>query len=178
MSHFSPILLSTSMIWLVVLQILWLSPFFILWLSFWRFTITVVLDYFYQYLYILLTLWFAINCFFSVTWVYLHLFQQTNQVNLSIVPFESNSEETEDVCNHDFLLKDDLGMVCRICGLIQQRIEIFFWVFMEKGIEFLVQNSLINSLFVRMFQLLSLKIIFLYYFNLGFLPIASLPIDI
>jgi len=49
---------------------------------------------------------------------------------------------------------------------------------MEKGIEFMVQNSLINSLFVRMLQLLSLKIILLYYFNLGFLAIASLLIDI
>ncbi|CAD6202206.1 unnamed protein product [Miscanthus lutarioriparius] len=51
---------------------------------------------------------------------------ETNQVSLSIVPFESNSEETEDACSHDFLLKDDLGMVCRICGLIQQRIEKIF----------------------------------------------------
>jgi hypothetical protein len=49
---------------------------------------------------------------------------------------------------------------------------------MEKGIEFLVQNSLINSLVVRMLQLLSLKIILLYYFNLGLLLITSLPIDI
>ncbi|OQU93171.1 hypothetical protein SORBI_3001G494100 [Sorghum bicolor] len=52
--------------------------------------------------------------------------EKNNQVNLSIVPFVSNSEETEDACNHDFLLKDDLGMVCRICGLIQQRIDKIF----------------------------------------------------
>ncbi|KAJ1298654.1 hypothetical protein BS78_01G470100 [Paspalum vaginatum] len=44
----------------------------------------------------------------------------------SIVPLESNCEETEDACNHNYLLKDDLGIVCRICGLIQQRIESIF----------------------------------------------------
>jgi len=53
-------------------------------------------------------------------------FSEINQVNQGIVPIESNCEETEDACNHDFLLKDDLGIVCRICGLIQQRIENIF----------------------------------------------------
>ncbi|GJN24879.1 hypothetical protein PR202_gb12650 [Eleusine coracana subsp. coracana] len=32
----------------------------------------------------------------------------------------------EVACNHDFLMKDDLGIVCRVCGLIQQRIENIF----------------------------------------------------
>ncbi|GJN08989.1 hypothetical protein PR202_ga26953 [Eleusine coracana subsp. coracana] len=45
----------------------------------------------------------------------------------SIVTFEKNScEEMEVACNHDFLMKDDLGIVCRVCGLIQQRIENIF----------------------------------------------------
>ncbi|RLN41709.1 hypothetical protein C2845_PM01G04010 [Panicum miliaceum] len=52
--------------------------------------------------------------------------EQINQVNQSLVPIESNCEETEYACNHDFLLKDNLGIVCRICGLIQQRIENIF----------------------------------------------------
>ncbi|CAN6313946.1 unnamed protein product [Urochloa humidicola] len=52
--------------------------------------------------------------------------EQINQVNQSIVPIESKNEETEDACNHDFQLKDDLGIVCSICGLIQQRIENIF----------------------------------------------------
>ncbi|CAO1943879.1 unnamed protein product [Urochloa humidicola] len=52
--------------------------------------------------------------------------EQINQVNQSIVPIESNNEETEDACDHDFRLRDDLGIVCRICGLIQQRIENIF----------------------------------------------------
>ncbi|XP_062216720.1 protein CHROMATIN REMODELING 35-like isoform X2 [Phragmites australis] len=44
--------------------------------------------------------------------------------NQSIVPSEKNTcEEMEDACNHDFLMKDDLGIVCRVCGLIEQRIE-------------------------------------------------------
>ncbi|WVZ55581.1 hypothetical protein U9M48_006222 [Paspalum notatum var. saurae] len=51
---------------------------------------------------------------------------ETNRINQSIVPLESNCEETDDACNHNFLLKDDLGIVCRICGLIQQRIESIF----------------------------------------------------
>jgi hypothetical protein len=32
----------------------------------------------------------------------------------------------EEACNHDFLMKDDLGIVCRVCGLIQQHIDKFF----------------------------------------------------
>nr|XP_034572851.1 protein CHROMATIN REMODELING 35-like isoform X2 [Setaria viridis]TKV98031.1 hypothetical protein SEVIR_9G533600v2 [Setaria viridis] len=51
---------------------------------------------------------------------------EINQVGQNIVPIESNREETEDACNHDFLMKDDLGIVCRICGLIQKRIESIF----------------------------------------------------
>ncbi|CAL4929219.1 unnamed protein product [Urochloa decumbens] len=51
---------------------------------------------------------------------------EINQANQSIVPIESNNEDTENACNHDFRLKDDLGIVCRICGLIQQRIENIF----------------------------------------------------
>ncbi|KAL6902406.1 hypothetical protein ACP4OV_005282 [Aristida adscensionis] len=47
--------------------------------------------------------------------------------NQSIVPVEKNTnEEMEDSCNHDFLMKDDLGIVCRVCGLIHQRIENIF----------------------------------------------------
>uniref|UniRef100_A0A0D9VPW8 Helicase C-terminal domain-containing protein n=1 Tax=Leersia perrieri TaxID=77586 RepID=A0A0D9VPW8_9ORYZ len=44
----------------------------------------------------------------------------------NIVPSESSCEQVEDECHHDFLMKDDLGIVCRICGLIQQRIENIF----------------------------------------------------
>ncbi|KAF7007220.1 hypothetical protein CFC21_022173 [Triticum aestivum] len=44
----------------------------------------------------------------------------------SIVPSEKNSSEVVDDCHHDFVMKDDLGIVCRVCGLIQQRIENIF----------------------------------------------------
>ncbi|KAF0912900.1 hypothetical protein E2562_019480 [Oryza meyeriana var. granulata] len=45
----------------------------------------------------------------------------------SIVPSDNNSCEQEEAeCHHDFLMKDDLGIVCRVCGLIQQRIENIF----------------------------------------------------
>ncbi|XP_037483864.1 protein CHROMATIN REMODELING 35-like isoform X2 [Triticum dicoccoides] len=44
----------------------------------------------------------------------------------SIVPSEKNSSEVVDDCHHDFVMKDDLGIVCRICGLIQQCIENIF----------------------------------------------------
>ncbi|KAL5217914.1 hypothetical protein ABZP36_018598 [Zizania latifolia] len=47
--------------------------------------------------------------------------------NHSIVPSEKDiCEQAEDECHHDFLMKDDLGIVCRVCGLIQQRIENIF----------------------------------------------------
>ncbi|CAM0871428.1 unnamed protein product [Alopecurus aequalis] len=42
----------------------------------------------------------------------------------SIVPSEKDScEEVVDDCHHQYLKKDDLGLVCRVCGLIKQRIE-------------------------------------------------------
>uniref|UniRef100_A0A0E0CVM6 Helicase ATP-binding domain-containing protein n=1 Tax=Oryza meridionalis TaxID=40149 RepID=A0A0E0CVM6_9ORYZ len=44
----------------------------------------------------------------------------------NIVPSENSCEQAEDECQHDFLMKDDLGIVCRVCGLIQQRIENIF----------------------------------------------------
>ncbi|XP_044982712.1 protein CHROMATIN REMODELING 35-like [Hordeum vulgare subsp. vulgare] len=44
----------------------------------------------------------------------------------SIVPPENNNSEVVDRCHHDFLMKDDLGIVCRVCGLIQQHIESIF----------------------------------------------------
>ncbi|XP_050226318.1 protein CHROMATIN REMODELING 35-like [Mercurialis annua] len=35
-------------------------------------------------------------------------------------------EVDEEECDHSFLLKDDLGYVCRICGIIQRSIENIF----------------------------------------------------
>lgn len=37
--------------------------------------------------------------------------------------FDDNFEEDEDDCEHSFILKDDIGYVCRICGVIQKKIE-------------------------------------------------------
>ncbi|XBI69729.1 hypothetical protein VPH35_064372 [Triticum aestivum] len=50
----------------------------------------------------------------------------------SIVPSEKNNSEVVDDCHHDFLMKDDLGIVCRVCGLIQQRIENIFEINWKK----------------------------------------------
>lgn len=36
---------------------------------------------------------------------------------------DDNFEEDEDDCEHSFILKDDIGYVCRICGVIQKKIE-------------------------------------------------------
>ncbi|XP_072951992.1 protein CHROMATIN REMODELING 35 [Typha angustifolia] len=35
-------------------------------------------------------------------------------------------QEEEEECNHSYLLEDDLGLVCRICGVIQKSIETIF----------------------------------------------------
>jgi DNA repair and recombination RAD54-like protein len=32
-------------------------------------------------------------------------------------------EEDEDYCDHSFVLKDDIGYVCRICGVIEKAID-------------------------------------------------------
>lgn len=36
------------------------------------------------------------------------------------------SGECGEECDHSFILKDDLGLVCRICGIIQKGIETIF----------------------------------------------------
>ncbi|CAN4112408.1 unnamed protein product [Withania somnifera] len=36
---------------------------------------------------------------------------------------DEHSVEEEDKCNHSFILKDDIGYVCRICGVIKRSIE-------------------------------------------------------
>lgn len=40
-------------------------------------------------------------------------------------PSEPESEDDED-CDHSFVLKDDLGYVCRVCGVVQRGIETIF----------------------------------------------------
>lgn len=44
---------------------------------------------------------------------------------------ESESED-EDDCDHSFVLKDDIGYVCRVCGLVQKGIEDIFEFFFPK----------------------------------------------
>lgn len=50
-------------------------------------------------------------------------------VFISILYSQDNVEDSpeehegEDECDHSFVLKDDLGYVCRICGVIQRGIE-------------------------------------------------------
>ncbi|PNT78123.1 protein CHROMATIN REMODELING 35 isoform X4 [Brachypodium distachyon] len=41
----------------------------------------------------------------------------------SIVPSENTCGEVVDDCHHDFLMRDDLGLVCRVCGLIKKPID-------------------------------------------------------
>lgn len=36
---------------------------------------------------------------------------------------DENMEEDEDYCDHSFVLKDDIGYVCRICGVIEKAID-------------------------------------------------------
>jgi len=108
----------------------------------------------------------------------IHLLLQTNQVNQGIVPIESNCEETEDACDHDFLLKDDFRHCVPYLWSDPAAHREYFLALMEKGVEFLVLISLINSLFVGIHKLIKIPIVFLYYFNLGFLPIAILLVNV
>ncbi|RRT83974.1 hypothetical protein B296_00005680, partial [Ensete ventricosum] len=41
--------------------------------------------------------------------------------------------QQEEECNHSYLLQDDFGLVCRICGVIQKRIETIFDFQWTKG---------------------------------------------
>ncbi|KAJ8767196.1 hypothetical protein K2173_013593 [Erythroxylum novogranatense] len=46
---------------------------------------------------------------------------------------EDPMQEDEDFCDHLFILKDDLGYVCRKCGVIQRRIETIFDIQFKKA---------------------------------------------
>ncbi|KAK9136293.1 hypothetical protein Syun_015623 [Stephania yunnanensis] len=49
----------------------------------------------------------------------------------SSVVEQNREEEKDEECEHSFVLKDDLGYVCRVCGVIQRSIETIFdyqWV--------------------------------------------------
>ena len=77
------------------------------------------------------------------------LSNQTIGSDHSIVPSEKNSSEVVDDCHHDFVMKDDLGIVCRVCGLIQQRIENIFELQWKKVCSIqskLVQFTFLNTL--------------------------------
>jgi hypothetical protein len=39
---------------------------------------------------------------------------------------EAEDDDEEDICEHSFMLRDDLGLVCKICGIIQKKIETIF----------------------------------------------------
>ena len=50
-------------------------------------------------------------------------------VHQDVAPDPSSDEEaseSEEDCEHSFVLKDDLGYVCRICGVIDRGIETIF----------------------------------------------------
>lgn len=50
--------------------------------------------------------------------------------------------EDEDNCDHSFILKDDLGYVCRICGIIERAIETIIEVQFNKVSYFCLSFSL------------------------------------
>lgn len=38
----------------------------------------------------------------------------------------AEDDDEEDICEHSFMLRDDLGLVCKICGIIKKKIETIF----------------------------------------------------
>ncbi|TKY68245.1 SNF2 domain-containing protein CLASSY 1 [Spatholobus suberectus] len=46
--------------------------------------------------------------------------------DVSVNPLPDEEVKEDDDCDHSFVLKDDLGYVCRICGVIDRGIETIF----------------------------------------------------
>ncbi|XP_078170705.1 SNF2 domain-containing protein / helicase domain-containing protein [Carex rostrata] len=42
------------------------------------------------------------------------------------VAVDDDDDDEEDTCEHSFMLRDDLGLVCKICGIIKKKIETIF----------------------------------------------------
>lgn len=53
----------------------------------------------------------------------------SKEAESSLVP----EEEDEEDCNHSFMLQDDFGLVCRVCGVIQKKIDSIFDYQWSKG---------------------------------------------
>ncbi|KAF5203995.1 Chromatin remodeling [Thalictrum thalictroides] len=58
-------------------------------------------------------------------WREMKLALECNKVSIGDNDKNSEDEEAQD-CDHSFLLKDDLGYVCRVCGVIKKSIETIF----------------------------------------------------
>lgn len=56
---------------------------------------------------------------------------------------DDKEDDQEDDCHHSFILKDDIGYVCRVCGLVQKKIQEMFEFFYPKVMtNFLMFSSL------------------------------------
>lgn len=91
--------------------------------------------------------------------------------------FPSDEREDEGDCEHSFVLKDDLGYVCRVCGVIERGIEtIFDFQYVKVG--FLLVDSY-SFYFIVLFINISGKelLVWLLMFHLGFYSQATFVLE-
>lgn len=84
---------------------------------------------------------FIFILFFTVSHILTKVYSRS-MLFFQDVPLDLPSDEKEDEgdCEHSFVLKDDLGYVCRVCGVIQRGIETIF-DFQYNKVRFLFVDS-------------------------------------
>ena len=65
---------------------------------------------------------------------------------------DEHSEEEDEGCDHSYVLKDDIGYVCRVCGVVQRAIEtIFDFQYIKVSITFF-KNILLVYICIYLFE--------------------------
>ncbi|PPD74858.1 hypothetical protein GOBAR_DD28218 [Gossypium barbadense] len=85
-------------------------------------------------------------------WQEMSMALEFSKDGLEELPGENMSEDED--CDHSFVLKDDLGYVCRICGVIERGIETIIEIQYNKVLsaQFLAENFISDSFFVFPFM--------------------------
>lgn len=78
------------------------------------------------------------------------------------ISLDEYAKEDEEECDHSFILKDDIGYVCRVCGVVERSIESII-EFQRPKVWFpLSAINLIWPNLPKYYTYLSIKFIFLY----------------
>ncbi|KAJ4827482.1 hypothetical protein Tsubulata_006829 [Turnera subulata] len=75
----------------------------------------------------------AVDDGFGDIWKEMSFALESSKDVVEDLPSDDHMEDDDEYCDHSFVLKDDIGYVCRICGIIDRSIETIIEVQFSKG---------------------------------------------